>query len=59
MDPTMSTPQHQDTHTAHLKAAIEHAGRLADSRPATITPGWAAQAAHVGDMSVLLLALRG
>ena len=55
---TMSTPQHQDTPSAHLKAAIDHAARLANSRPATITPGWSAQAAHVGDMSVLLLALR-
>jgi hypothetical protein len=54
----MSTPQHQDTPSAHLKAAIDHAARLANSRPATITPGWSAQAAHVGDMSVLLLALR-
>jgi hypothetical protein len=44
----------------NLKSALEHADRLAQldaSRP--IDPNWSAQAAHVGDLSVLLLALRG
>jgi hypothetical protein len=55
----MTHPQN-NTHTGrHLQTAIEHAGRLAGpgvTQP--VTPAWSAQAAHVGDMSVLLLALR-
>ena len=50
-----------DTHSGrHLKNALDHATRLAEAgsgRP--VTSAWSAQAAHVGDMSVLLLALRG
>jgi hypothetical protein len=55
----MSNPQHQDPHATSYENAIEHASRLAEPRPTTFTPEWSAQAAHVGDMSVLLLALRG
>jgi hypothetical protein len=51
---------HKPNNNQHLKSALEHADRLAQldaSRP--VSPSWSAQAAHVGDLSVLLLALRG
>jgi hypothetical protein len=55
----MTHPQN-DTHAGrHLKTALEHAGRLAEPGAAQpFTPAWSAQAAQVGDLSVLLLALR-
>jgi hypothetical protein len=45
---------------SHLERALEHARRLSEPRPsdATLTPEWYAQASHVGDLSVLALALR-
>ncbi|HEX4010701.1 MAG TPA: hypothetical protein VHX62_11855 [Solirubrobacteraceae bacterium] len=55
------THPHHDNHPArqHLQAAIDQAGRLSQPgvKPA-YTTDWSAKAAHVGDMSVLLLALR-
>jgi hypothetical protein len=57
----MIDPQ-SDTQPAesHLRRALEHATRLSEPRPvdAALTPDWFAQAAHVGDISVLALALR-
>jgi hypothetical protein len=56
----MTHPQNDKHHARqHLEAAIDHAGRLAQpgAKPA-YTTDWSAKAAHVGDMSVLLLALR-
>ena len=49
-----------ETHAGrHLKDALAHARRLSEPGVAQpVTPSWSAQAAHVGDMSVLLLALR-
>lgn len=42
-----------------LEATIDHARTLAASSPTQITtPQWVAQAHHVGDLSVLALALR-
>lgn len=40
--------------------AIDHARRLtAPGQVPSVTAAWAAQAQHVGDLSVLALALRG
>jgi len=54
------THPHTETHSSrHLQTALDHASRLsAPGTPRPLTPSWSAQAAHVGDMSVLLLALR-
>jgi hypothetical protein len=42
-----------------LGQALDQAQRLSDSRPAEgARAGWLAHAAHVGDLSVLALALR-
>jgi hypothetical protein len=42
-----------------LEATIDHARTLAGGSPTQITtPQWVAQAQHVGDLSVLALALR-
>jgi hypothetical protein len=42
-----------------LEAAIDHARILAGGSPTqTMTPQWVAQALHVGDLSILALALR-
>ena len=42
-----------------LEAAIDHARTLAGGSPTqATTPQWVAQAHHVGDLSVLALALR-
>jgi hypothetical protein len=42
-----------------LQTTIDHARRLtAGGQTTTVTPSWAAQAHHVGDLSVLALALR-
>jgi hypothetical protein len=56
----MTHPQYSTTPPGrHLQIALEHASRLSDSRSGpSFTPGWSAQAAHVGDLSVLVLALR-
>jgi hypothetical protein len=44
---------------AQLKQTLEHAQQLVDSRPGpSHSPGWFAQAHHVGDMTVLALALQ-
>jgi hypothetical protein len=45
--------------TQSLQATIDHARKLAAGGQTTpVTPNWAAQAHHVGDLSVLALALR-
>jgi hypothetical protein len=55
----MHNPQHPTSTAAHhLQRALEHAKRLSEERPESFTPAWSAQAAQVGDLSVLLLALR-
>jgi hypothetical protein len=42
-----------------LQTALDHAHTLAGSRQTqNTTPHWVAQAGHVGDLSVLALALR-
>jgi len=42
-----------------LQSAIDHARQLTEPGQAqTTTPAWVAQAHHVGDLSVLALALR-
>jgi hypothetical protein len=47
------TPNHS------LQTAVDQARKLTESAPAqTGTPTWMAQAHHVGDLSVLALALR-
>jgi hypothetical protein len=57
----MTDPQ-RDTQPGdgHLRRALEHAHRLSEPCPADVarTPDWYAQASHVGDISVLALALR-
>jgi hypothetical protein len=54
------TPPHTDSHATPLRTALEHAERLTATRPdATVyTPAWSAQAAHVGDLTILMLAMR-
>ena len=43
-----------------LQAAVDHARRLTEAGTTpTTSPAWIAQAQHVGDLSVLALALRG
>lgn len=43
-----------------LQAAVDHARKLTESGSTpTVSPAWIAQAQHVGDLSVLALALRG
>jgi hypothetical protein len=56
----MTHPQNSNAQPArHLQTALEHASRLSDPRSGkSFTPGWSAEAAHVGDLSVLVLALR-
>jgi hypothetical protein len=56
---TMTHPQNEKHHPGrHLKEALAHADRLSRAGAAQrFTPSWSAQAAQVGDMSVLLLAL--
>lgn len=50
-------PNHQSRQ--HLEAAIDHAGRLSQpGKASAYTTDWSAKAAQVGDLSVLLLALR-
>jgi hypothetical protein len=52
-------PDHNRDHQRHYRVAIEDAKRLCQPRPAGgYSPGWSVQAAHVGDLSVLALALR-
>ncbi len=55
----MSQPR-PDSRLNNLHTALEHAQRLSDSRPdgARYTAAWSAQAAHVGDLAVLALAMR-
>jgi hypothetical protein len=51
---------HTQTPNHSLQTAVDHARRLAESGPTqTTSPAWLAQAQHVGDLSVLALALRG
>jgi predicted alpha/beta hydrolase family esterase len=55
----MTHPQNQTHSGRHLQDALDHATRLSQPGPSRpVTPSWSAQADHVGDMSVLLLALR-
>jgi hypothetical protein len=45
--------------TQSLQTAIDHARRLTGpDQPAVTSPNWVAQAHHVGDLSILALALR-
>lgn len=55
----MSQPR-PDSRPHQLHTALEHAQRLSDLRPdgARYSPAWSAQAAHVGDLAVLALAMR-
>ena len=52
------TPSRPDSRSNHLRAALEHARRLTDPRPAgaQYSAAWSAQAAQVGDLTVLALA---
>ncbi len=47
-----------DSHSHHLRTALEHAQRLTDPRPegSSYSVAWSAQATQVGDISVLALA---
>ena len=50
---------HTKTPNPSLQAAVDHARRLTESGTTpTASPTWMAQAQHVGDLSVLALALR-
>jgi hypothetical protein len=53
------TPPRTDSHVTSLRDALEHAQRLTD-RPKTpsTSAAWSAQAAHVGDLAILALAMR-
>lgn len=43
----------------HLRTALDHAHELSQPRPAPgYTAAWSARAAHVGDLTVLALAMR-
>ena len=52
------TPSRPDSRSKHLRTALEHAQRLTDPRPegAEYSTAWSAQAAQVGDLTVLALA---
>jgi hypothetical protein len=52
------TPSCPDSRAQHLRTALEHARRLTDPRleGSAYTEAWSAQAAHVGDLTVLALA---
>jgi hypothetical protein len=52
------TPPRPDSRSKQLRAALEHAQRLTDSRRegSAYSEAWSAQATHVGDMAVLALA---
>jgi hypothetical protein len=52
------TPPRPDSPSSQLRTALEHAQRLTEPRPegAAYSEAWSAQAAHVGDMTVLALA---
>jgi hypothetical protein len=62
MDCDMTNSRHDENHERrdpHLSLALDHARVLAEApRERTYSPGWSAHAAHVGDLSVLALALR-
>jgi hypothetical protein len=50
----------KQTTNPSLQTAVDHARKLTESGPVpTGSPAWMAQAQHVGDLSVLALALRG
>lgn len=51
--------QIQNPRPSH-KSTVDHARRLTEAgQSKATTPAWVAQAHHVGDLSVLALALRG
>lgn len=52
------TSSRPDSRSIHLRTALDHAQRLTDPRPegAAYSTAWFAQAAHVGDLTVLALA---
>ena len=52
------TPPRPNSRSNQLRAALEHAQRLTDPRPegTPYSAAWSAQAAQVGDISVLALA---
>ncbi|MGZ4169600.1 MAG: hypothetical protein ACXVR1_15190 [Solirubrobacteraceae bacterium] len=50
---------HQKTPTPALQTAVDHARKLTETgQSQPTTAAWNAQAHHVGDLSVLALALR-
>jgi hypothetical protein len=55
----MTHPEHDALpRDRHLDRALDHAHRLTEPRPQPgVTPAWSGQAAHVGDLTVLALAL--
>jgi hypothetical protein len=56
---TNPRPDHSSDREHHFRMAIEDAKRLSQPRPVDgYSLGWSVQAAHVGDFSVLALALR-
>jgi hypothetical protein len=51
---------HAQTPNPSLQTVVDHARKLTEPGQAKVaTPSWVAQAHHVGDLSVLALALRG
>jgi hypothetical protein len=58
----MMNSRHDESPQAHdrqLRLALDHARALAEApRDRAYTHGWSANAAHVGDLTVLALALR-
>lgn len=56
----MATSKYEPRPTEqHLRNALDHAHRLSEPRPASgYTTAWSACAAHVGDLTVLALAMR-
>jgi hypothetical protein len=50
---------HTKNDNSHLQNALEQASKLSAPTPAQgVTAAWTAHATHVGDLSVLALALR-
>jgi len=56
----MTNSQHEPRPSdQHLRNALDHAHRLSQPRPAAgYTAAWSAHADHVGDLTVLALAMR-
>ncbi len=55
----MNDSHHRDLSPGqHLDQAIAQANQLIETRPTQYSAAWLAQSSQVGDLSVLLLALR-